>query len=187
MTFDAAKMLLEENNISFSELHFDSVAEFRLHISPFAYTKNAGTYPVKALVITSNNNHKNIELQFIDENNDGNYTFVDLYFGEYFFELFDCQEEFLQQSITDEIKSVISNEVIVIVANDLKKGKWIGDQIFDKNEKDGFGLPGFEKTMQRLNKKKGFVAKLFGSKTQYEIYDWNSYQCMIKQVAPPFP
>lgn len=180
MTFDAAKMLLEENNISFSELHFDSVAEFRLHISPFAYTKNAGTYLVKALVITSNNNHKNIELQFIDENNDGNYTFVDLYFGEYFFELFDCQEEFLQQSITDEIKSIISNEVIVIVANDLKKGKWIGDQIFDKNEKDGFGLPGFEKTMQRLNKKKGFVAKLIGSKTQYEIYDWNSYQCMIK-------
>jgi len=85
----------------------------------------------------------------------------------------------LQQSIVDEIKRIISNEVIVIVANDLKKGKWVGDQIFAKNEKDGLGLPGFERTMQRLNKKKGFVAKIIGTKTQYEIYDWNSYQCMI--------
>lgn len=145
MTFDKAKALLEENNVSFSELYFDSVAEFRLHISPFAYTKNAGAYPVKVLVISSNNNHKNIELQFIDE-----------------------------------IKSIISNDVIVICANDLIKEKWISDQIFDKKETDGFGLPGFERAMQRINKKKGLVANLFGSKTQYEIYDWNSYQCIIK-------
>ncbi|MBE5815737.1 MAG: hypothetical protein E7320_11155 [Clostridiales bacterium] len=179
MTLDAAKALLKENHISFSELHFDSVAEFRMHLSPFAYTENAGECPVKALVVASNNNHKNIELQFVDENNCGNYSFVDLYFGEYFFELFDCPEECLQQSIVDEIKRIISNEVIVIVANDLKKGKWVGDQIFAKNEKDGLGLPGFERTMQRLNKKKGFVAKIIGTKTQYEIYDWNSYQCMI--------
>ena len=182
MTFDAVKMLLEENNISFSELHFDSDAEFRLHISPFAYIKNAGTYPVKALVITSNNNHKNIELQFIDENNDGNYTFVDLYFGEYFFELFDCQEEFLQQSITDEIKSIISNEVIVIVANNLKRKSWLGNACFDLNDNDDdwFGKAGFERAMQRIQKPKGIISKLLKSSKQYEIYDWNSYQCIIK-------
>lgn len=180
MTLDEAKALLEENHISFSELHFNSVAEFGVHLSPFAYTKNAGACPVKVLVISSNNNHKNIELQFVDENNNGSYSFVDLYFGEYFFELFDSREECLQQAIVDEIKKIISNEVIVIVANDLKKGKWIGDQFFDKNEKDGRGLPGFERTMQRLNKEKGFVAKIIGSRTQYEIYDWESYQCMIK-------
>lgn len=180
MTINEAKVLLDSNNISFSELNFHTVSESRLYKSPFSYLKNAGKHQVKALVVSSNNKHKNIELQFVDENNNGNYTFVDLYFGEYFYELFDCQEEFLHRSIIDEINSIISNNVIVIVSNNLSKGKWCGDAIFDKTENDGFGLPGFKRAMPRINKKKGLLAKLFGSKMQYEIFDWNTYQCVIK-------
>ena len=180
MTLGEAKTLLDKNNILYSELHFSNVAEFRLHISPFACLKNAGANQVIVLVVSSNNDHKNVELQFIDENNDGEYTFVDLYFGEYFYELFDCQEECLKQSIVDEINSIISNNTVVIVANDLRKEKWYGASIFNKQEKDGFGLPGFEKAIQRINKKKGLIAKLFRSKMQYEIYDWNTYQRIEK-------
>ena len=180
MTIDEAKTLLDLNNIPFSELHFNTVTEFRRHISPFAYLKDAAESQVNVLVISSNNTHKNIELQFIDDNNDGNYTFVDLYFGEYSFELFDCQEEFLQESIMDEINSIVSNDIVVIVSNDLTKEKWRGDKIFDKTENDFFGLPGFERAMRRINKRKGFFSKIFGSKIQYEIFDWNTYQCIVK-------
>ncbi len=180
MTLNEAKILLDKNNIIYSELHFDSVAEFRSYLSPFANSKNSGLYPVILLEISSNNNHKNIGLQFIDENNNGNYSFLDLYFGQFFYELFDCQEEFLQQTIMDEIKNIVSNDFIIIVAHDLKKAKWFSDQIFDKKETDGFGVPGFEKAMKRIHRKKSLIAKLFGSKMQYEIYDWNTYQCIIK-------
>ena len=180
MTLNEAKILLDENNIVYSELHFDSVAAFRLHLSPFANLKNAGLGSVVLLEISSNNHHKNIGLQFVDKNNDGNYSFLDLYFGQYFYELFDCQEEFLPRSIIDEIETIVSNDCMIIVTNDLKKGKWVSDQIFDKKETDGFGLPGFEKAMKRIHEKKNWIAKLFGFKMQYEIYDWNTYQCIIK-------
>lgn len=181
MTLDKVIAILDAHNIYFSKLHFNNVADFRLHMSPFAYLKNAGANPVSVLCIPSNNGHKNIELQFIDKENDGNYTFVDLYFGEYFYELFDCQEECLEQSIMDEITGIISNDVIVIVANDLKNKRWYSSQIFDKKEKDGFGLPGFERAMQQISKRrKKFFPNPFKSKMQYDIYDWNTYQCIVK-------
>ena len=180
MTINEAKALLDLNHIPFSEVHFNTVAEFRTHISPFTYLKNAEEYQVKVLVATSNNKQKNIELQFIDECNDGNYTFVDLYFGEYFYELFDCQKEVLRQAIIDEINSIILNNVIIIVSYDLSKEKWCGDVIFDKTKNDVLGLPYYEKVLRQIKEKKRFFSKLFGSKMQYEIFDWNTYQCIIK-------
>lgn len=72
----------------------------------------------------------------------------------FFYELFDCQEEFLQQTIMDEIKNIVSNDFIIIVAHDLKKAKRFSDQIFDKKETDGFGVPEFEKAMKRIHKKR---------------------------------
>lgn len=180
MTLEEAKVLLNTNKIPFSELTFNNVIEFRKHISPFANLKNAADCSVKVLVVLSNNKHKNIELQFIDENSDGNYIFVDLYFGQYFYELFDCQNNILQQSIIDEINSIISNDISIIAANNLTKKTWFSIQIFDKKENDGFGILGYEKAIKRINEKKRFFSKLFGRKMQYEIYDWNTYQCIIK-------
>ena len=179
MTLTEAKELLIENNITFSETRFSSISEFCSYLTPYMINKD-DTIQVIALIIKSDNGQKHIALEFIDQNNDGNYTFYDLYFGQYFYELFDCEEEHLSKSILDEINSIISNNVVVIVGNDLKNGKWLWDSIFDKNENDGFGLPGFEKAMQRIKKPKNFLSKLKRSKKQYEIYDWNTYQCIIK-------
>jgi hypothetical protein len=54
--------------------------------------------------------------------------------------------------------------------------------IFDRNDFDDdfFGEMGYQKTMRRIQKRKGCLARLFNVKRQYEIYDWNSYQCIIK-------
>lgn len=179
MTLSEAKELLIKNNIEFSEIYFSSISEFCLYLTPYM-TNRDDKIQVIALIIKSNNNKKHLSLEFIDENNNGNYTFYDLYFGQYFYELFDCEEEILGKSVLDEINRVISNNVVVIVVNDLKNGKWLGDSIFDKNENDGFGLPGFENAMKRIEKPKNFFSKLKRSKKQYEIYDWHSYQCIVK-------
>ncbi len=178
MTLDEVKEMLQEDNIPYEISEFENEEEYWQHVALFPYTQNAKPCKVIALIIYSKNGKKNIELQFNESG--GAFYFEDLRFGEHSYELFDCQEDFLQQSLIDEINRVLANSVIVIVANDLKKQKWLGDAIFGKKENDDFGLPDFEKTMKRINKKKGFFVKLFQSKMQYEIYDWNTYECIVK-------
>ena len=39
---------------------------------------------------------------------------------------------------------------------------------------------GMVNAMTRIHRKKSLLARIFGTKIQYEIYDWNSYQCVIK-------
>jgi len=180
MTLDEAKTLLNLNGIPFGELHFGSLKEFRLHMSPFDSSEEAEPYAIRVLVICSRNGHKNIELQFADKNNDGSFTFIDLYFGQYFFELFDCEEELLPQSIVDEIEGIMSGSIVVIVCNDLKKRRWYGDAIFDKRDNDGFGLPGYEKAMRKIEAKKTLAQMIRRTKRQYEIFDWNTYRLVVK-------
>ncbi len=178
MTLDEIKEMLQENNIPYEISEFENEREFWRHIILFNNTKDAKPCKVIALIIYSKNGKKNIELQFNESG--GAFYFVDLYFGGYSYELFDCQEKFLQQSVIDEINSIISNSVIVIAVNDLKNQKWLGDAGFSKKENDDSELQDFEKAMRRINKRKGFFAKLFKSRIQYEIYDWDSYECIVK-------
>ena len=175
MTLSEAKELLKENNIPFSETCFSSISEFCLHIDPYVKCICNNT-PVISLTVKSNNGQKNIELEFIDENNDGNYSLYDLWFGGFSYEFFVYEEECLRQSVLYEINRIISNNMIFIVANDLKKKKWLGDACFDLREaEDDFG-----KSMQRIKKPKSFISKLTKSQELYEIYDWNTYQRIIK-------
>ena len=180
MTLIEGKRLLDSNNIPFSELRFNNTADYWLYKNPLANTEKADKNPVTLLVVSSNNQKKNIELLFADENNDGNDTFIDLYFGQYFYDLleyedFDCEED-LQQAIVNEINRVMKNDIIVVAKEVRKKAVFHMLAFYDKKE----NIPGIENMMKEINKKKGLFAKLFGPKTQYEIYDWNSYQCIVK-------
>ncbi len=178
MTLDEVKELLRDNNIPYQISEFQNESEYWQHLSLFPFTKNAKPCKVIALIINSENGKKNIELQF--KEGGGTFYFVDLYFGEYSYELFDYKKELLRQTVIDEINYIISNNVIIIVTNDLKKQKWCGDAVFDKKGNDGSGLEDFEKAMKWINRKKDFFTKFFKSKMQYEIYDWNTYKCIVK-------
>ena len=48
------------------------------------------------------------------------------------------------------------------------------------NDDDAFGRQGFEKAMEQIKKPKGLISRLFGTQKQYEIYDGNTYQCIVK-------
>ena len=178
MTLNEVKNLLTEQNISFSEQCYPSVGEYYRHLSPFANLKNAPEYRVMVLVILSRNGHKDIELQFV-ERGDG-YEFEDLYFGAYSYELFGCLEADLPQFLVEEIADIMADDVVVITVNDLKKKKWRGDAVYSKKENDAFGLPGLKRAMTRIHGKKSLLSDILGSKIQCEIYDWNTYQCVIK-------
>ena len=178
MTLSEAKELLIKNDITFEVLEFENEAEYWQHITLFPYTKYAKNCKVIALIIMSNNGKKNIELQFNATENE--IHFEELRFGDYGFEMFDYNEEMLANDLLDHIKEIQSGNFTVIVANNLKRKCWIGDACFNLNDDDAFGKAGFERSMKRIKKTKGLISKLLKSSKQYEIYDWNSYQCMIK-------
>ena len=50
----------------------------------------------------------------------------------------------------------------------------------DDNDDDLYGKQGFEKAVKSIHKKKSFIKKLLGISHSYEIYDWNTYRCMVK-------
>jgi len=179
MTLDEAKALLTENNISFELRKYENETAYWRHTALFPYTKNARPCKVTAIVIRSNNLKKDIELQF--NSVDDVFCFEELRFGDYCFEMFDYNEKMLTDDLLNHIYEIKDGSFVVIVANDIKKRCWIGDACFDLNDDDdAFGKPGFQKAMQRIRKPKGFFSVLLKSKKQYEIFDWNTYQVVVK-------
>ena len=178
MTLFEAKRLLAENDFVFEISEFEDEATYWHHTMLFPYTKNAKNCKVIALIITSSNGKKNIELQFNAV--DGDFLFEELRFGDFCFEMFDYNEEMLVGDLLDRINKIKSGTCSVIVANDLKNKRWLGDFCFDMNNDDHFGKTGFEKAIQIIQAPKGFISKLLKARKQYEIYDWNTYKCIIK-------
>ena len=179
MTLNEAKVLLSKNSISFELCEFQNEAEYLHHTMLFPYTKNTERCKVIAIIIRSKNKKKNIELQFNAV--DDIFRFEELWFGNYYYEMFDVKNEFLADDLLARIVEIKSGNFTVISANDIRKKCWLGDAYFARNDDDVFfGEPGFQKTIQRIQKPKGFFAKISRSVKQYEIYDWNTYQCIIK-------
>lgn len=179
MILEDAKLLLVENNISFETVEYRDEKEYWHHTMLFPYTKNAKSCKVIGIIIKSNNGKKDIELQFNES--DGEFKFEELRFGDFCFEFFDVLEEMLAEELISNINEIREGKIAVIVANNLRKKRWIGDAIFDlSDDDDAFGKAGYDKAIQRIHKPYGFFGELFKSKIQYEIYDWNSYQCIIK-------
>ena len=179
MTLDKAKTLLSENNISFELHEFNSESEYWHHTALFPYTKNAKPSKVIAMIIRSNNGKKDIELQF---NAVGDvFRFQELRFGDFCYEMFDYNEDMLADDLIRNILEIKQGNRIMIVLNDIRKKRWLGDACFDLSDNDDtFGKPGFQKALQRIKRPKGLFSKLLRVKEQYEIYDWNLYQCIVK-------
>jgi len=179
MTLNDAKTLLSENDVNFDVCKYENEATYWQHRMLFPHTKNAKNCRVITLIIVSNNNKKNIELQFNEVGDE--FRFEELSFGDYCFEMFDYNEEMLAEDLLTSIKEIQSGNFVVIIANNLKSRHWLGDACFDLNDDDDvFGRQGFEKAIGRINKPKRLLSRLFRTQTQYEIYDWNTYRCIVK-------
>lgn len=179
MTLTEAQNLLEAHSIPFTQKFYENEAEYWKHALLFPYTENAKPCRVIALVIHSSNHIKHIELQFNDTP-DG-WKFEELRFGGYSYEMFDTLEEFLPTEIIENISEIMQNKLAFIEGNDLKKKMWCGDAVFDYTDDDEFfGKHGFQESVRHIEQKKSFWAKLFRTRMQYEIYDWNTYRCIIK-------
>lgn len=178
MTLIEATELLTKNNIPFDLLEFENEKEYWKHSVLFPYIKNAKCNKVIAIVIVSLNKKKNIELQFNEVN--GVFEFEEMAFGEFNYEMFNYNEDMLAEDLIHNIKEIIEGKCTVIVLNDIKKRCWLGDARFDLTDEGAFGKQGFQKAMKKIKKTESSFSKLIKSKKQYEIYDWNTYQCIVK-------
>ncbi len=180
MTLSQAKELLKSNFIPFTEMEFANEVDFLNHISQFPYTKKAKDHKFYALIIQSNNGKKHIELEFEEKNDE--FLFWDLWFGDFCFEFFSGDTDDDGSYLIEEIQRIQKGHCTVINATNPKTKRWIFDIQFDRNDTDDdmFGEIGFQKTMKRIRKKRTFFERLFGFRRSYEIYDWNTYECIVK-------
>ncbi len=176
MILEEVKELLNKNEISYQLYGYENEAEYWNHTMLFPYTKNAGSCKLFVIVIQSENGHKDIELQFNTEGDSS--RFIDLCFGDFSYEMFGYPEEALQDEIIRIISEITSGKIKIIIANDLKAKRWLGDASFDTNYSGN--IKRFQKAMKRIQRKKSFFARILKSQIQYEIYDWNTYQCIVK-------
>ena len=180
MTLSQTKELLKSNFMQFTEMEFANEVDFLNHISQFPYTKKAKEHKFYALIIQSNNGKRHIELEFEEKN--GEYVFWDLWFGDFCFEFFsdDADEDY--SYLIEEIQQIMKGNCTIIIVTNPETKRRIADAQFGRNDTDDdmFGEMGFQKAMKRIRKKRTFFERLFGFRRSYEIYDWNTYERIVK-------
>ena len=178
MILSKVRELLNSNSIPFSEIEFVNKMNFLNQQYP--YTTKVEERKSYVIVIQSNNSKKNIELEFKERN--GELIFYDLWFGDFSFEYFSDDKNTDYSYLIEEIQEIMKgSRTSIRVTNPITK-RWIADAQFVRNDTDVdmFGELGFQKAMKRIQKKKTFFERLFRLNRKYEIYDWNTYECIIK-------
>ncbi len=179
MTLTEAKTLLEKRRIPYQTAQYEDEAAYWRHLMPFPYTGNARKCKITALVIPAVNGVKDIELQFSRLR--GEYVFDELYFGSFGFELFDHDPELVEADVLDFIGQIVDGKLAIIVANNLKKKRFVSDGAYDMTDSDSvFGAPGFRDAVAKIEAPKTLWQKLSGKKIQYDIYDWRTYRQIVK-------
>ena len=170
MLLDEAKNLLFANHIEFQEQAFENETAFLRSLGELC----PGGRPcaVAALTIPCKNGHKDILLQFNEE--DGRFRFEELWFGDYSFELFDLKEEALSDELLRIIADILKGKSAVITAQNPKNRRWLWDGYFYKDDSS------YEKCRQKIQKPKNLWERLLHSQTRYEIFDYYDYRCIIK-------
>ena len=179
MTLGEVQRMLEQREIKYYLRKYNTEKDFIEHIYLFPETKNASDYKVCSLVIPCQNEYKDMELQF--NKIDGVYVFSEILFGEFCFEMYDHEEKYFAEDLMHIIFQVISGQIVVIVKNDLDKKRWLGDACFFLSDDDPVvGEPAFFRELERIQLPKTFFEEKFLTKKQYEIYSYNSYQCILR-------
>ena len=176
MRLSEVRSLLKENQIPFET----EVVPGRLD-----YYRKKGFRPRREmgpfwLITVPNPNHcKNMELVFSDASDDPN--LYDLEFGGYGYELFGCRGEELPCILEEEIHRILTGKANVIFASDAKTGRWFADRIyFDLPDPDMNDMDAYRRTLSRIGAPKSLLRKLIGRTDVYEIFNWFSYQKILK-------
>lgn len=176
MKLEDVKQLLNENGYAYETKIVPSSLDF---YGGKGFCPKTETGPFWLLTIPNPNHDKNIEIVFSDASD--NPDFYDLEFGGFWYEMFGYRDEYLPRDLLDEIQRIVTGKANVIFATDAKTGKWFADQIyFDLPETDMNDMDDYKRTLSRISAPKSLWRKLIGRTDVYEIFNWFSYQKIVK-------
>lgn len=178
VTAERIRERLNSLSIPFEEEHYDNRYALWQALEVFPDTKEQPLCPVLALVIRSSNGKMDLSLAF--EHIDGEWLFYDLFFGPHDYEFFTLDEEYIEETLIDTIAAIMKNETAVIYAVDPKRQEWLWDGSFDMGDPDPHDRNDFERMLKKLEKPKGWLSRLMKRQIRYDVYDWNTYRCIIK-------
>ena len=177
MKLSDVKKLLDENGYTYTQTIVLSRAEFYRQ-KGFNPSEDTGAFVL--LSINNPNHTKNIELIFGDDSD--NPDFYDLEFGGYWYGLFDCEENYVAQELLTEIQRIINGNTHIIFATDANKnGRWFFDTIYyNLPDKEMNCMDAFHKAVKKIKSPKSWWRKLTGRTDIYEIFNWTSYERIVK-------
>jgi len=177
MKLSDVKKILDDHSYTYTQMLVTSSLEF-YQSKGFRPSYDKGAF---VLLSIPNPNHKiDIQLIFNDASEDPDFS--DLEFGGVWYELYDCEEDEIPQVLFTEIQRIINGSTYFIFACTVKKGihwKWDG-VYYDLPDAEMNNMDAFRKTVGKIKSPKKWW-KRFASKTDvYEIYNWTSYEKIIK-------
>lgn len=171
------KKLLDDNGYRYTQTVIPSRAEF---YREKGFRPSADTGAFTLLTIPNPNHEKDIQIIFSDATE--NPEFYDLEFGSFWYELFDCEEEYLRQELLTEIQRIISGITYIIFASTVKKGihwKWDGTY-YDLPDDEMNSMDAFQNAVSKIKSPKSWWKKLTGKTDVYEIFNWTNYERITK-------
>lgn len=176
MRINEVKTLLEENGFPYEAFIVKNPIEYYYKKG---YCSSKNRKPFWLIIIPNPNHEKNIEIIFKDA--EENSEFFDLEFGYYCYELFDYIDMELSSKLVQEIRDVMQGNVYIIEARDAKTGKcfWVGGYENSSDESLN-NMDEFEGMIERIKAPKLWLWKLCKRTDMYEIYNWKTYNTIIK-------
>lgn len=103
--------------------------------------------------------------------------FIDLRFGQFEYELYQCTEESVLDELVDAIRAVISGKTKVIYAWYTRTKSWKRDSCFyvAPGEEDDDSLE-YAAAVQRIERPKSRLCRILTGRVTYAVYDWFSYR-----------
>ena len=177
MKLSDVKKLLDENGYTYTQTIVLSRAEFYRQ-KGFNPSEDTGAF---VLLSIPNPNHQ-IDIQIIFNDTTENPDFSDLEFGGYWYELFDCEENYVAQELLTEIQRIINGNTHIIFASMVKKGvHWRWDGKYDVlPDTEMNSMYAFNNVVAKIKSHKSWWRKLTGRTDIYEIFNWTSYEKIIK-------
>jgi hypothetical protein len=145
--------------------------------------KHASTTPMVFLHVKNPYHEYGLSfLFFIREN--GVSDFWDMYFGDYTYELFNYSdaEEDLPALVERTVDEALNDKLHIItwskvrdVPHGIDSAYWISDDPEEDNSAE------LAEAVARLRKKAAKGAWLFGKEGKFEVYSWNTYECIAPE------
>lgn len=177
MKLTDTKKLLDDNGFKYTETIVPSRAEFYRQ-KGFNPSEDAGPF---VLISIPNPNHQ-VDIQLVFSDATDNPDFNDLEFGGYWYELFDCEETYVAQELLTEIRRIINGNTHIIFLTAVKNGlRWHWDGKYDDlPDAEMNSMDAFNNTVAKIKSHKSWWRKLTGKTNIYEIFNWTSYEKIVK-------